>query len=311
MLLDLCQHEHRGIGVFDFQSGQSARLFPEQGGLYETLQYCSRWHLGWADHLKHLPVSDSTQAVQVKPPLKPGNSLLAQVSAIALPTSKNEQAWCYKGNGSLLRTDGESLAIPYHALSITSEPGIVCIYMVDPFGKLRFVGFTLGNEVQDPLLKHQNSPASMQAYLRECAIAPAMILGEMQCRLSIDARIERQDAQLSCLTYSIDLNEWRALRKYSQGVLEQHEQFLQPGMVHYVFHGLSRRSTEPPLQHGDWLDLDCPELELGMSNRIVEEELLHLCPLGPRQAGKGGHLRHAEALGRRTDDHYFADSRQR
>ncbi|MGY2223662.1 fumarylacetoacetate hydrolase [Pseudomonas gingeri] len=282
MLLDLCQQEHRGIGLFDFQTGRNARLFPEQGGLYETLQYCSRWHLGWADHLKSLPASTSTREISLRPPLKPANNLLAQVSAVSLATPKRNQAWFYKGNGSLLKTDGEALNIPYHALSIASEPGIVCVYMVDPFGKLRFVGFTLGNEVQDPLLGNLDSPDALQASLRECAIAPAMILGEMQCRLSINARIERLDAQISSREYVIELKEWQALRRYTQAFLEQHEQFLQPGMLHYVFHGLERRDNPAPLQHGDWLDLDCPELELGMSNRIVEEELLHLYPLGKR-----------------------------
>lgn len=287
MLLDLCQHEHRGIGVFDFQTGQNSRMFPEQGGLYETLQYCSRWHLGWADHLKRLPAITNTQEIDLRPPLKPSNNLLAQVSAISLATPKKNQAWFYKGNGSLLKTHGEALNIPYHALSIACEPGIVCIYMVDPFGKLRFVGFTLGNDVHDPLLGNLDSPDALQASLRDCAIAPAMILGEMHCRLSIDARIERQDAQISCREYVIDLKEWQALRRCTQAFLEQHEQFLQPGMVHYVFHGLGHRDNEPPLQHGDWLDLDCPELELGMSNRIVEEELLHLYPLGKRPLGAG------------------------
>lgn len=286
MLLDLCQHEHRGIGVFDFQTGQSLRMFPEQGGLYETLQYCSRWHRGWAEHLKHLPASDSTQDIDLQPPLKPGNNLLAQVSTVNLTMSK-KQAWSYKGNGSLLKTQGEALNIPYQALSIASEPGIVCIYMVDSFGKLHFVGFTIGNEVHDPLLGNLDSPDANQACLRECALAPAMILGELQCRLSINARIERQDRQISYREYDIDLKEWRSLRKYTQAFLEQHEQFLQPGMVHYVFHGLGHPDSEPPLQHGDWLDLDCPELELGLSNRIVEEELLHLCPLDKRTLGAG------------------------
>ncbi|MFK3794117.1 fumarylacetoacetate hydrolase [Pseudomonas piscis] len=284
LLLDVCHKDQRAIGLFDLHNGRSVRALSEHGGLYETLQFCARRHLGWSEHLRSLPAhpqlaADGRQEGPLRPPLKPSDSLLAQVSEVTLNTQHTHQGWFYKGNGSLLKTDGEPLAVPYHALSIASQPGVVCVYLVDHFGQLRFVGFSLGHDIRDPLLSRQDASSCAQSRLRHCAITPALILGELQGSLSLNVRVERQGAQLSYLSYRLDQQAWGAIRKYSQAFLEQHEQFLQPGMVHYVFHSASRRESELQLQHGDWLDLDCPELELGLSNQVVEEELLHLYPL--------------------------------
>lgn len=284
LLLDVCHKDQRAIGLFDFHNGQSLRALSEHGGLYETLQFCARRHLNWSEHLRSLPAHPRLPAEghpqgPLRPPLKPSDNLLAQVCEVTLNTAHTHQGWFYKGNGNLLKTDGEALAIPYHALSISSQPGVVCVYLVDHFKQLRFVGFSLSQDIHDPLLSRQDASSCAQSRLRQCAIAPALILGELQHSLSLNVRVERQGAQLSYLGYHLDLQNWWALRKYSQTFLEQNEQFLQPGMVHYVFHSASRRESELQLQHGDWLDLDCPELELGLSNQVSEEELLHLYPL--------------------------------
>ncbi|MGC5699350.1 fumarylacetoacetate hydrolase [Pseudomonas sp. NFXW11] len=288
LLLDVCHKEQRAIGLFDLHNGQSLRALSEHGGLYETLQFCARRHLGFGEHLRGLPAHPQLppagrQEGPLRPPLKPSDNLLTQVSEVSLNTPHTRQGWFYKGNGSLLKTDGEALMIPYHALSIASQPGVVCVYLVDHFSQLRFVGFSLGQGIHDPLLSRQDASSSAQSRLRQCAITPALILGELQNSLTLNVRVERQGAQLSYLGYHLDLQNWWAIRKYSQAFLEQHEQFLQPGMVHYVFHSASRRESDVQLQHGDWLDLDCPELELGLSNQVIEEELLHLYPLNAQQ----------------------------
>lgn len=288
LLLDICHKDQSAIELFDFHNGNNVRVFSEHGGLYETLQFCARRHLDWNEHLRRLPAHprplDAGQPKgPLRPPLKPSDNLLAQVSEVTLNTPHTHQGWFYKGNGSLLKTDGDPLMIPYHALSISSQPGVVCVYLVDNFSQLRFVGFSLGHDIHDPLLSRQDASSCAQSRLRQCAIAPALILGELQNSLSLNVRVERQGSQLSYLGYHLDLQNWWAIRKYSQAFLEQHEQFLQPGMIHYVFHSASRCESELQLQHGDWLDLDCPELELGLSNQVIEEELLHLYPLGVQQ----------------------------
>ncbi|MCD9571096.1 fumarylacetoacetate hydrolase [Pseudomonas protegens] len=294
LLLDVCHKDQRAIGLFDFHNGRNMRAYSEHGGLYETLLFCSRRHLGWSEHLRSLAPhpqlpADGPRQGPLRPPLKPRDNLLVQVSEVTLNTPHTRQGWFYKGNGSLLKTDGEPLMIPYHAQSISSQPGVVCVYLVDPFGQLRFVGFSLGHDIHDPLLSHQDASSCAQSRLRQCAIAPALILGELQSSLSLNVRVERQGAPLPQRSYRLDLQSWWAIRKYSQAFLEQHEQFLQPGMVHYVFHSASRRESDLQLQHGDWLDLDCPELELGLSNQVIEEELLHLYPLETQPARASTH----------------------
>ncbi|WVV49082.1 hypothetical protein THH46_12470 [Pseudomonas sp. NA13] len=96
--------------------------------------------------------------------------------------------------------------------------------------------------------------------------------------MAINVQIERDGQPLTASHHRMSLHRWQSLRRYSQEFLEKHEQFLEPGLVHYVFHSLSHRTANVPLQHGDWLSIDCPELELAMSNQIVEEELVSLVP---------------------------------
>lgn len=50
LLLDVCHKDQRAIGLFDFHNGRSVRAYSEHGGLYETLLFCSRRHLGWSEH---------------------------------------------------------------------------------------------------------------------------------------------------------------------------------------------------------------------------------------------------------------------
>jgi len=281
MLLDSPQ-PLRGLGVFDFKSGQSLEVRSPQGNLYEALSHCARLNMDWESYLRSLPSTPyplSPTGAKYRPPLKPDDNLAVQVSEITLCTAKTEQAWYYKGNGRLLKTDGDPLQIPYHAQSISSEPCIVCLYWVDHFGALRFIGFTLGNDIQDHVLHSRDAVSSTHARLRTCAIAPALILGELQADLAINVQIERDGLPLAASHHRMSVHRWQSLRRYSQGFLEKHEQFLEPGLVHYVFHSLSHRTTQVPLQHGDWLSIDCPELELTMSNQIVEEELASLLPL--------------------------------
>ncbi|MEX0162155.1 fumarylacetoacetate hydrolase [Pseudomonas brassicacearum] len=276
-----------GLGVFDFKSGQSREVRPPQGNLYEALAHCADRNLDWESYLKDLPSTPyplTPAAVKYRPPLKPDNNLLVQISEITLCTAKTEQAWYYKGNGRLLKTDGDPLQVPYHSQSISSEPCIVCLYWVDPFGALRFIGFTLGNDIHDHVLHSRDAISSTHAHLRTCAIAPALIVGELQADLAINVQIERDGQPLTASHHRMSLHRWQSLRRYSEEFLEKHEQFLEPGLVHYVFHSLSHRTANVPLQHGDWLSIDCPELELAMSNQIVEEELVSLVPLPTRRA---------------------------
>ncbi|AKK00979.1 MULTISPECIES: fumarylacetoacetate hydrolase [Pseudomonas] len=286
MLLDAPEPQ-RGLGVFDFKSGQSLEVRPSQGNLYEALTHCAQGNLDWETYLKEQPSTPyplTSAAVKYRPPLMPDSNLAVQLSEVTLCTAKTEQAWYYKGNGRLLRTDGDPLQVPYHAQSISSEPCIVCLYWVDHFGALRFMGFTLGNDLHDHVLHGRDAISSAQARLRTCAVAPALILGEMQADLAINVQVERDGQPLAASHHRMSLHGWQSLRRYSQAFLEKHEQFLEPGLVHYVFHSLSHRTTQVSLQHGDCLSIDCPELELTLRNQIVEEELAALFPLPARRA---------------------------
>ena len=54
--------------------------------------------------------------------------------------------WFYKGTGPILRGHGDPLVIPNYALGGGEEAEIVAVYIIDPKGAPRRLGFTPGNE---------------------------------------------------------------------------------------------------------------------------------------------------------------------
>src|SRR5277367_5411175 len=64
--------------------------------------------------------------------------------------------WFYKGCGTVLRAHNEPLTVPEYAEDGGEEPEVAGIYVIDPAGMPRRIGFTAGNEFSDHLFERRN-----------------------------------------------------------------------------------------------------------------------------------------------------------
>ncbi|MEO5802158.1 MAG: AraD1 family protein [Verrucomicrobiota bacterium] len=84
--------------------------------------------------------------------------------------------WFYKGCGTILRAHGEPLDIPSFANDGGDEAEVAGVYVIDPQGIPRRIGFVLGNEFSDHVMEEKNYLFLAHSKLRACAIGPELIV---------------------------------------------------------------------------------------------------------------------------------------
>jgi hypothetical protein len=144
--------------------------------------------------------------------------------------------WCFKGNGTTLITSGEAIATPDFAFDTGEEPELACVYLIDPAGQPRRLGFTFTNDFSDHVLEGRNYLYVAASKLRPCGIAPALRVGPLPGSVAGVSRIVRGDRvvwERSFLTgpdhmcHSVENLEHHHFK---------HQVFRRPGDVHiYLF----------------------------------------------------------------------------
>jgi hypothetical protein len=84
--------------------------------------------------------------------------------------------WFYKGCGTILRAHGEPLEVPGFGLDGGEESEVAGVYVIDPEGKPKRVGFTLANEFSDHKMEEKNYLYLAPSKLRTCSIGPELII---------------------------------------------------------------------------------------------------------------------------------------
>jgi hypothetical protein len=84
--------------------------------------------------------------------------------------------WFYKGNGSSLRANGETLEVPSYANDGGEEPEIAGVYVIDEEGQPWRIGFTTGDEFSDHVMEKKNYLYLAPSKLRQCAIGPELVI---------------------------------------------------------------------------------------------------------------------------------------
>ena len=84
--------------------------------------------------------------------------------------------WFYKGCGTVLRAHGEPLVVPEFADDGGEEPEVAGVYIVDPQGRPRRIGFTVGNEFSDHVFERRNYLYLAASKLRTCSIGPELVI---------------------------------------------------------------------------------------------------------------------------------------
>lgn len=218
-------------------------------------------------------------------PLFNKNSLLKFVSGVGkthllrtnnksdqdeLKNNLNQVEWFYKGNGTILNPTNSILKLPRFSNSITEEAEIVMIYLIDKKKKLHRIGYSLGNECTDPNYDKKNLNYFNQNKLRNCSIGADIILDSLPDNIKLNVKIQRNENTI----WEQNLETGRKNMLFSLENIEntvfKHEQFLYPGMIHYLFLGspMTSFSSGILIKNNDIISISSEPFLFTLSNKV-------------------------------------------
>jgi hypothetical protein len=184
--------------------------------------------------------------------------------------------WFYKGCGTILRGHGQPLEVPPFAGDGGEEPEIAGAYLIDPHGKPRRIGLTIGNEFSDHITEKKNYLYLAPSKLRHCSLGPELIVrGEFE-DVKGTVSIERNEE----VTWSKSISTGETNMSHHVSNLEHHhfkyDAHRMPGDAHVYFFGADAFSYGEgvTLEDGDVMVIEWDGFGRPLRNpiRIIEGE---------------------------------------
>ena len=179
--------------------------------------------------------------------------------------------WFFKGDGSCLVGPGADLHSPDFALDGSEEPEIAGIYLVDPEGNPRRLGFALANEFSDHVTERENYLWLAHSKLRPAAIGAEILTGPLPDEVRGTSRITRSGEAI----WEMPVLSGEANMCHSIANLEHHhfkyEIFRRPGDVHVHFFGTATLSFAEAVrtEDGDIFEISAEPFRLPLRNRLT------------------------------------------
>ena len=182
----------------------------------------------------------------------------------------SQPEWFYKGDGSSVVGTGTALEMPAFALDGGEEPEIAGIYLIDPRGEPRRLGFCLANEFSDHITERENYLWLAHSKLRPAALGPEILTGPLPADVRGTSRIlrgERVIWEKPFLTGESNMS-------HSIANLEHHHfkygNFRRPGDVHVHFFGTATLSFSHQIrvEPGDVFDISADAFLLPLRNPL-------------------------------------------
>lgn len=183
--------------------------------------------------------------------------------------------WFYKGDGDSIVSPGQPLELPSFALDGGEEAEIVGLYVIAPSGAVLRVGFALGNEFSDHILERQNYLYLAHSKLRQCALGPELLVGELPASIAGTVRVLRQGQVIWSDTFLTG----EANMSHSLANLEHHhfkyQAFRRPGDVHCHFFGAATLSSAAGIvtQPSDVFEISAPPFGQPLRNPLVASQV--------------------------------------
>jgi len=178
--------------------------------------------------------------------------------------------WFYKGDGDIIVAPGEPLAMPDFALDGGEEPEIAGIYMIGRDGSPVRLGFALGNEFSDHVTERHNYLWLAHSKLRQAALGPELLLGDLPDDVRGTSRILRNGATI----WEKPFLSGEANMSHHIANLEHHHFknacFCRPGDIHVHFFGTATLSCAEGIQTqvGDVFEISAAPFRLPVRNAL-------------------------------------------
>ncbi|MDE2050443.1 MAG: FAH family protein [Gammaproteobacteria bacterium] len=179
--------------------------------------------------------------------------------------------WFYKGDGSSVVGTGAALELPEFALDGGEEPEIAGIYLIDPRGEPRRLGFCLANEFSDHLTERENYLWLAHSKLRPAALGPEILTGPLPADVRGISRIRRGERVL----WEKPFLTGESNMSHAIANLEHHHfkygNFRHPGDVHVHFFGTATLSFSDHVrvEPGDVFDISADAFLLPLLNPLT------------------------------------------
>jgi hypothetical protein len=177
--------------------------------------------------------------------------------------------WFYKGDGSSLVAPGAPIPSPDFALDGGEEPEIVGLYVIDPAGVPVRIGFALGNEFSDHVVERQNYLYLAHSKLRNSAIGPEILVGDLPLDVHGTSRIYRGKE----IIFEKPFISGEQNMSHSIANLEAHHfkyaLFCRPGDIHVHYFGTATLSFSSGVttQAGDLFEIESEAFGLPLRNK--------------------------------------------
>jgi hypothetical protein len=181
--------------------------------------------------------------------------------------------WFYKGDGSILVGPERPLAMPDFAGDGSEEPEVAGVYLIDPAGQPARIGFVLGNEFSDHVTERVNYLWLAHSKLRQAALGPELLLGELPQDIRGTSRILRGNAVL----WERPFLTGEANMSHTLANLEHHHfkygVFRRPGDIHVHFFGTATLSFSDGIetQEGDVFEIAADAFAWPVRNPLVRQ----------------------------------------
>jgi hypothetical protein len=179
--------------------------------------------------------------------------------------------WFYKGDGSQLVDPGAPLRSPGFALDAGEEPEIAGIYLIDGDGVPVRLGFALGNEFSDHVTERGNYLWLAHSKLRQAALGPELLVGELPQEVRGTSRILRDGETI----WEQPFVSGETNMSHSVANLEHHHfkygLFRRPGDVHVHFFGTATLSFSDGVRTeiGDVFEIEAAPFTLPLRNPLA------------------------------------------
>ncbi|MGS0743115.1 AraD1 family protein [Glaciimonas sp. GG7] len=184
--------------------------------------------------------------------------------------------WFYKGDGSIVRANGQALTMPDFALDGGEEPECAGLYIIGENGAPYRLGFAIGNEFSDHVTERQNYLYLAHSKLRQCSIGPALLLGELPAHVEGMSRI-RDSA--GAVRWEKPFLSGEDNMSHTIANLEYHHfkypLFCRPGDVHVHFYGTATLSCVDGIivAEGETFEIDVAAFGPPLRNVLAVQKL--------------------------------------
>jgi hypothetical protein len=179
--------------------------------------------------------------------------------------------WFYKGDGSQLKATGEDLVSPAFALDGGEEPELAGIYLIGEDGTPYRLGFCLANEFSDHVTEKGNYLWLAHSKLREAALGPELLIGELPAHVEGTSRVRRGNEVI----FEKPFLSGEANMSHTIANLEHHnfkyDLFRRPGDLHVHFFGTATLSFSENVktEAGDVFEISAAPFRLTLVNRLA------------------------------------------